>query len=292
MPFCGSGNRWHGPALWKSTQGAVNFEVSIVHRLCASAVDQIGTFECGVYNSQESPSRMIAGFVIEKSASGTNGTVKYIVNDKAAGSDSIDLSYYNTHFGYCSRTAVYKTQYYNKKKKKWQDRKIRKAKTRSVVSGYTYTQSNLNSSIKKADGNFTFKVGNLPARVYADSDLEMTPAHNISFHFGANGSSAAMHTNAINSVRFTRNPSGTFADIPNVFTSGDIVEADCNDASVYIRHANTENGHYEPQYGALGNDWEDFKLQKGQNSIKAVWSDWVKTAYKPQLKIYYSEVYL
>ena len=88
------------------------------------------------------------------------------------------------------------------------------------------------------------------------------------------------------------NPAGTFADIPNVFTSGDIVEADCNDASVYLKHANTEDGHLAPQFGALGNDWEEFTLVKGVNIINAVWSDWVNSDYKPTLKILYNEVYI
>ena len=47
-----------------------------------------------------------------------------------------------------------------------------------------------------------------------------------------------------------------------------------------------------PQFGALGNDWEDFCLVKGLNVINAVWSDWVNPDYKPALKILYNEVYL
>lgn len=291
-PSYGSATGWHGPILWKNTGGAINFDLAVVHRLCVNKVEEQGTFECGAYNVSGSTLKMIAGVVIEKTASGTNGTVKYIVDDTVIGTATIDLSYYNTNFGYCNKTAVYKTQYYNKKKKKWQDKKIKKAKTRKVVSGYNYTQSNLNTSITKADGVFTFKVGNLAEKKFTDADLKNTPVHNISFHFGQNGTAAVMHTNAVNSVRFTRNPSGKFYDIPNVFTSGDVVEADCYDASVYLKHANTEDGHYAPQYGALGNDWEDFKLQKGVNNISAVWSDWVNSDYKPQLSILYNEVFV
>lgn len=291
-PSYGSGAAWHGPILWKGTDGAINFDLTIVHRLCVNNVAQIGTFECGAYHYSANAYRMVAGIVIEKTASGTNGTVKYIIDDTVVATQTIDLSYYNTNFGYCNRTAVYKTQYYNKKKKKWQDKKIKKAKTRQVVSGYNYTQSNLNTSIKKADGVITFKVGNLAAKSFVNTDLDLVPVHNISFHFGQKGTNAALHTNAVNSIRFTKNPSGTFAEIPNVFTSGDIVEADCNDASVYIKHAGTEDGHFEPQYGALGNDWEDFRLQKGANNIKTVWSSWVNENYKPTLRIYYNEVFL
>ena len=138
----------------------------------------------------------------------------------------------------------------------------------------------------------TFKVGNLAAYTYTNGDIENMVAHNLSMHFGQFKGIAALHTNAINSVRFTMNPSGTFADIPNMFTSGDIVEADCNDASVWLKHANTEDGQMAPQFGALGNDWEDFTLVKGANIINAVWSDWVNSDYKPTLKILYNEVYI
>ena len=285
---------WHGPILWKQVRqlGAVDWNLSAVHRLCCNGTGECGSFELGAYNVNGSTLKMVAGILIVKDASGTNGTVKYIVNGKVVKSETIDLSYYNTHFGYCNRTAIYKTQYYNQKKKKWQDAKVKGAKTRKVTSGYKYTQSNLNTAITKSGSAVTFKVGNLAAYTYTNGDIENMVAHNLSMHFGQFKGIAALHTNAINSVRFTMNPSGTFADIPNMFTSGDIVEADCNDASVWLKHANTEDGQMAPQFGALGNDWEDFTLVKGANIINVVWSDWVNSEYKPTLKILYNEVYL
>ena len=166
------------------------------------------------------------------------------------------------------------------------------AKTRKVVSKYRYTQSGLNSSIKKSGSTVTFAIGKLASVSFTDTDIELVPVHNVSMHFGQSGSTEAMNTNAVNTIKFVRNPSENFADIPNVFTSGDVVEADCSDATVHIKHANTEEGHYEPQYGALGNDWEDFSLSKGVNNVKVVWSDWVNPSYKPLIKIFYNEVYV
>lgn len=287
-------SHWHGPILWKQVRqlGAINWNISAVHRICCDNTGQCGSFEIGAYNASGSTLTMVAGILIIKSASGSNGTVKYVVNGKAIKTETIDLSYYNTNFGYCKRTATYKTQYYNKKTKKYQGKKIKGAKTRNVINGYRYTQSNLNTSITKSGSAVTFKVGNLAAFTYTNVDIEEMIVHNLSMHFGQFKGIAALHTNAINSVRFTMNPTGAFADIPNVFTSGDIVEADCNDASVWLKHANTEEGQLAPQYGALGNDWEDFTLTKGTNIINAVWSDWVNTDYKPTLKILYNEVYI
>lgn len=285
---------WHGPILWKQVRqlGAVDWNLSAVHRMCCKGSGECGSFELGAYNVDGSTLKMVAGILIIKNAAGTNGTIKYIVNGKVVKSESLDLSYNNTHFGYCKRTAVYKTQYYNKKKKKYQDAKIKGAKTRKARTGYKYTQSNLNTSITKSGSAVTFKVGNLAAYTYTNGDIEEMIAHNLSMHFGQFKGIATLHTNAINSVRFTMNPTGTFADIPNVFTSGDIVEADCNDASVYLKHANTEDGQLAPQFGALGNDWEEFTLVKGVNIINAVWSEWVNSEYKPTLKILYNEVYI
>lgn len=289
--FTGNVTSWHGPTLWKNTAGALNFELTAVHRMCVNTTEQLGSFEVGAYNLDGSTLTMVAGIVIDKIASGTNAIVRYIIDGKQVGSDTVDLSYYNTHFGYCKQTAIYTTQYYTNKKKKKKTKKKTKY-SRKVLSGYEYTQANLNTSITKAGSQITFKVGNLAARTFTDTSVEAVAAHNASFHFGKHRGSAALHTNAVHSVKFIANPSDKFSEIPNVFVAGDIVEADCNDASVYLRRANTVEGHPAPQFGARGNNWEGFRLNKGLNIIKVVWSDWVDPAYKPVIKISYNEVYL
>lgn len=287
---------WHGPIMYAHTAGALNFDIALVHRICCNNSKEVGSFECGAYNVEGSVRKLVAGIVIEKTSSGASGVVKYIVNGVAVGSNTIDLSYYNTNFGYCKRTPIYKTQYYNKKTKKWSDTIAKKKKnrggTRQVVSTYTYTQSNLNTKIKKVGSKVTFKVGNLSERTFVDSDIDMIPAHDISFHFAKNKGMSALHTNAVASVKFTSSPSGAYKDVSNVFTAGDVVEADTFDASVYLKREGTEEGNLTPQLGALGNDWEEFSLQKGANTIVATWSDWVNEEYKPTLKILYNEVYL
>lgn len=291
-PSYGTGANWHGPILIKPTEGATNFELDAVHRMCASANNQLGSFELGAYNVNGSTLTMVAGIVIEKAGNGTNGIARYIVGGKQVATQAIDLSYYNGNFGYCKKTAVYRTQWYNKKRRRWQNKRIKRAKTRKVTRGYTYTQSNLNIKITKSGSVVRFDVGNLGQKSYNAADVETMVAHNISMHFGARGSSPSLHTNAIRSVRFTRNAGPSFADTQNVFTAGDIVEADCNDASVNILRAGTEEGHLSPQYGARGNDWEGFVLTKGLNIIHATWSPWVDPDYKPTLKILYNEVFI
>lgn len=277
-------------SLTRTTSGAVNYEFDIVHRMCVSATGQTGAFEALTQNNGVT----VVGFRIKKTGNGTAGIVEYILNNTVVGTDSIDLSYYNTHFGYCNRTAVYTQQTYYvtvtktvKKKKKKKKVKVKEARVRTVQSGWNYTQSNLNSGWTKDGSVVTFSVGNLPDRTFKDSAIENTAGINIVFNW-----SGDFHTNALHSASMIAKPGTPFAEIPNVFTAGDVVEADCNDANVTLYRAGSLEGHLEPQYGALGNDWEDFVLRPGQNIIRAVWSDWVNTSYKPTIQIIFNEVYL
>lgn len=276
--------------LARTTAGAVDFDVQLVHRLAVNANAQTGAFKCYLQDSNS----VVVGFSIEKTGSGTNATVKYILNDKVVGTDNIDVSYYNTNFGYCNRTPVYVTQKYQttqvvtvkkKGKKKKQTKKV--WKTRQVQSGWNYTQANLNSSISKEAGVVVFKIGNLISRTFKDSDIENTPATDVYLQ-----TEGTFNTNAVRSVAFIAKAGVPFAEIPNVFTAGDIVEADCSDANVYLYRDGSIEGALMPQYGALGNDWENFEIKAGQNIIRAVWSDWVDENYKPTIELVYNEVYI
>lgn len=279
-------------SLSRTTTGAVNHEFDIVHRLCVSDAAQTGKFEALAKNS----TKTVVGIKIEKTGNGTNGTVYYILNDLVVGTDVIDLSMYNYHFGYCNRSDVYVTETYQeqvvtyvKKKKKKKKKKVVSyvTQTRQVFAGYSYTQSNLNSGWTKDGGVVTFSVGNLPDRTFKCSAIENTPSLSVVFNFEGN-----LHTNAVHSCSMIAKAGVPFAEIPNVFTAGDIVEADCNSANVVLYRAGSSEGHLEPQYGALGNDWEDFELKPGQNIIRAVWSNWVNTSYKPYIEIIYNEVFI
>lgn len=279
-------------SLTRATEGAVDFEFDIVHRLCVSAAGQTGKFEALTMNNGV----IVTGIRIQKTGNGTTGVVQYILNDKVVGTDNIDLSLYNNHFGYCNRTPVYTTQTYQekvvtyvkkKKKKKKQKKVTYVTKTRTVQSGWNYTQSNLNTGWSKDEGVVTFSVGNLPDRTYKCSDIANTASIDIVFNF-----TGSFHTNALHSCSMIAKAGVPFAEIPNVFTAGDIVEADCNSANVMLYRSGSLEGHLEPQYGALGNDWEDFEIKPGQNVIRAVWSNWVNTNYKPLIQIIFNEVYL
>ena len=133
----------------------------------------------------------------------------------------------------------------------------------------------------------TFSVGNLADRTFKDSAIESTAGVDIEFNF-----EGSFHTNALHSCSMIGKAGVPFSEIPNVFTAADVVEADCNNANVVLYRDGSLEGHLEPRYGALGNDWEDFVIRPGRNIIRAVWSDWVDPTYKPTIEIEFNEVYL
>lgn len=73
-------------------------------------------------------------------------------------------------------------------------------------------------------------------------------------------------------------------DVSNKFVRDDWVTIDCKTGSIDM------NGGERPGLGALGNDFETFKLQPGLNEIKFAWSEWCRAAPSPQLR--YREVFL
>ena len=276
--------------LERTTTGAVNFDLNIVQRLAVKSSRQTGSFKASLKNNGV----IVVGYRINKTGNGTQGTVQYILKDTVVGTDKIDLSYYNTNFGYCNRTPVYVTQKYKTKevttvKKDGRNVKVTKyvTKTRKVRKRWNYTQSNLNTRITKEGTAVTFSIGNLTKRTFKMSDIELTPSYDVVLETTGN-----LHTNAIRSIAFISKVGVPFAEIPNVFTSGDIVEADCNDANVYLYRDGSIEGHVTPQYGALGNDWETFEIKAGNNLIQAVWSDWVDEDYKPKIEIIFNEVFI
>lgn len=71
-------------------------------------------------------------------------------------------------------------------------------------------------------------------------------------------------------------------DVKNLFGAGDVLTVDTASATIAINDLET-------QMGALGNDWEEFYLEPGENKIKCIYSDW---AQAPTFKITNQEAYL
>ena len=138
-------------------------------------------------------------------------------------------------------------------------------------------------SIEKKGSTITFNIAGTK-RSYTDPSWENIKVHQITIAFGQYGSQAALSTNALYYAKFIADKCTTWQDIPNKFSAGDTVTADCSNADICL------NGLPSPELGALGNEYEDFYLSPGSNQIHCVWSDWAQK--KPNFKLRYREVYI
>lgn len=269
--------------LRRSISNTVNFEYDIVQRLCVNGGGETGSFKALLQNN----GRTVVGYTIDKIGAGTSAQVKYILMDTVVGYDTIDIGYYNENFGYCKKIPIYVTTLVAVTSGSWADGFKGWFEPRETWVGDFYTQSNLNSGISRDNDTVTFSIGNLPARTFKMSALEGIAANEAVFETTGN-----MNTNAVRSAALIKKAGVSFAEIPNVFTAGDVVVADCSSANVYLYRNGGLDGHLEPQYGALGNDWEEFSLNPGENIIACSWSDWVDENYRPKIEILFNEVYL
>lgn len=138
------------------------------------------------------------------------------------------------------------------------------------------------SYIEKFGDTITVKVGNFLVKSFRDAEIANVKVKEVSFYLGAYGNNK-VGNNGVRRVRLTAHNVDTWVDIPNVFCKDDILEVDSGTGSVVLSHIQ------EPGLGALGNNWEDFKLMPGDNQIRCLYSAW---AQKPAFKLKYREVYL
>ena len=97
------------------------------------------------------------------------------------------------------------------------------------------------------------------------------------------GGNLGFYKNNVEWLRFTSHSVAGWKDVPNKLADGDVVEADCRFGEIYF------NGVPAPELGALGNDWEDFRLNPGRNQITCAYSSWGE---QPDFKLKYREVYI
>lgn len=85
-------------------------------------------------------------------------------------------------------------------------------------------------------------------------------------------------------------------EVDNTFSSNQRLMVDCNDAFISLMGTEEPSGEVfgvpRPDLGALGNDWEQFVLKPGMNTIMTGYSDWVADEYRPHFKMKYREVYI
>lgn len=268
----GSGSSWHGPtATYTFSEAATDFEFTYSQKMCTgSAKDdkkQRGRFQMIL---SASDGTIVAGVDIYKSADGTNGKYRMIVNGVIQREATLDLSYHNKYFG-TNRAA-------NKKKN---------------IKAVTSVKS---SSITKKGRTVSFNVGGIK-HSYAVDAVASKAVTKVTVVFANHKTSPRLEYNGLYRMKMVRNYKETVTDtienittewhdVQNKFNSNDILTVSCASADVKL------NDLDRPDLGALGNDWEDFYLKPGVNQIGTAYSEWVESGYAPSFKMRYREVYL
>ena len=123
-------------------------------------------------------------------------------------------------------------------------------------------------------------------KTYTDSAIETSAVTQITFTMSQRKTATPLSYNGVYWAKFIKHNCDTWKEVPNKFSTDDIVIADCATGEIFLNDAPA------PELGALGNDWEGFYLAPGINQIGVTYSDWVADAYAPSFKLRYREVYL
>ena len=258
----GTGSNWHGASITRTIPadaagdvGAKNFTFSYSQKMAIGsnsyAPQELGIFQALLVSGSGSNRKIVAGVSIYKNANGKNANLRFFVNGKAVQTIKIDLSLNNKYFG--NNTS-----------------KIKSVKT---------------SIIKKYGKKVEFNIGGIK-KTFNDSNIKDMAVNEITFFMGKYGTRPELSYNGLYWAKFVKDNCDTWEDIPNKFSSNDIVTADCRSGEVFL------NDSPVPALGALGNDWEDFYLTPGLNWIGFAYSSWVDDRYAPTFKIRYREVFI
>lgn len=142
-------------------------------------------------------------------------------------------------------------------------------------------------TMKKIDNKVTFTVAGKTV-TYANNAITDLIANEVTFHFVKNGSQTALGSNLVYNCKLQRFSFDNYEDIENIFSPGDVLTVNTEDAGVYLDDGSaTVPATY---LGALGNDWEDFYLVPGSNTIAVDYSDF--TTSPPTFTMKYRERFL
>lgn len=255
----GTGEKWHGPSVTRAIPadatgdaGASNFTLTYRCKVCTgrSAEDstQRGSLQMLLLDENNA---IVAGVNILKGKS--SSVVRFYVNGKQMEDVEIDLSYYNQYFG-----------------------------SNNTAEG---TKTVKTVTVKKTGYVFDFNAGGIQ-RSYKDDALTDTVVTKVQWTFMQYRTVSALSRCGMYSVKFVKHNCTTWKDVPNKFSTGDQLVADCSSGEILL------NDLLAPDLGALGNDWEEFTLLPGQNKIVTDYSDWVSASNKPEFKVTYREVFL
>lgn len=139
-------------------------------------------------------------------------------------------------------------------------------------------------TITKTLGTVSFNVGGVTFTV-TDPDLadHSYDARNVSFIiYKQPGADQIGESNALKSMQF-RGYASTWVDVENVIPREGLVSVDTGSGEISV------NDDPQPNLGSIYNDFEDFKLSAGENTITCSSSGWVDDAV---YTMKYREVFL
>ena len=139
-------------------------------------------------------------------------------------------------------------------------------------------------TITKTLGTVSFNVGGVTFTV-TDPDLadHSYDARNVSFIiYKQPGADQIGENNALKSIQF-RGYASTWVDVENVIPREGLVSVDTGSGEISV------NDDPQPNLGSIYNDFEDFKLSTGENTITCSSSGWVDDAV---YTMKYREVFL
>lgn len=270
-----AGPNFHGPSITRTIPadasgavGAKDFTLTYKQKMAIGSnanrgPEQLGLFEALLVNGSGDSRKVVAGVRITKSIEGSrNAALRFFVNGKAVHSMTIDLSYHNKHFGNN-----------RKEDKKKGIKAIKTVKT---------------STIKKTGNKVKFNIGGIKKTFNcSDSSFASLAATEVTFVFCRHRRMyLPLSFNFIYSAKLVKNNCTSWREVPNKFSTDDVLIADCRTGEVLF------NDTLSPEYGSLGNDWEEFYLKPGTNQIGVAYSDWVSDDFAPTFKMRYREVFL
>lgn len=211
----GTGSGWHGVSITRQVPadaagdiGAKNFNLSFQQKMACGtnsvAPQELGLFQALLVSGSGSSRKIVAGVTIRKSATGNNGEVRFIVNNKTVQTVKLDLSYNNKYFG--------------------QDT----AKLSSVKT----------SVIKKVGKKVEFNIGGIK-RTFNDANIKDVYTKEITFTFAKYGTKPELSYNGLYRAKFIKFNCDRWEDVRNKFTSGDVVTADCKSGEVFLNNSPT-----------------------------------------------------
>ena len=140
--------------------------------------------------------------------------------------------------------------------------------------------------IEKIGNQYVFSIG---GKKYSYTNSNNLLATEVSFIFLKFKNNNVLERNSVKNIKLIQYPNlqeiygdiYTRKDESNFLYADDEIEINCGTGEILV------NGVPKYGYGQLGNDWEEFFLSPGANSIECVWDDSGKSPLDYEGNIYY-----